>query len=511
MLIASNSAADTLRGLLPDIGSLDANTASAALSTIKICRGFLDAYEAKLTRHIARLHADGESAPPTDLHTRDGGVSSKEAQQKERRSKALEHAPSLAERLEAGECTAAHADALADVTSRLDDDTRAAFFDHDELLAHDATQRTPEEFTKNCRDLIRSIERDQGLERDRRQRRDTRLTKTVDRDGMYVINGRFHPELGTAIFNALDAETAALVTAGGDRTVDRAGVTAQALGNLVIGGHQAIRPTEAEIRLHVTEHTLTDPDHHGVCEYDDGTPVPVPPVRRMICNGHIIPIITDTNGNVLNVGHTHNASPTGHNAEPCAPCTAPAPSTAARQYESRGVVGFAWRVPWWLSGAGLERGGPLRRCSATRTIRPTRPISRPTTTSSAASPAPIVPIASPAPTSSPVNSSPSANHFQITRTIRPYWVFAPGSRRRNTDFSFMLRRGRRSRAYLRHMEASDRRTTGSTVRLVLLASGNGSNLQAVLDACSDGRIPAQVAAVVSDRSDARALRRAADA
>jgi phosphoribosylglycinamide formyltransferase 1 len=47
-----------------------------------------------------------------------------------------------------------------------------------------------------------------------------------------------------------------------------------------------------------------------------------------------------------------------------------------------------------------------------------------------------------------------------------------------------------------------------TPRLVVLASGTGSNLQAVLDACADGTLPAQVAAVVSDRGDALALRRA---
>ena len=54
--------------------------------------------------------------------------------------------------------------------------------------------------------------------------------------------------------------------------------------------------------------------------------------------------------------------------------------------------------------------------------------------------------------------------------------------------------------------------TGSTrrPRLVVLASGSGSNLQAVLDACSDGRLPAQVVAVVCNKGDARALRRAAD-
>jgi formyltetrahydrofolate-dependent phosphoribosylglycinamide formyltransferase len=41
-----------------------------------------------------------------------------------------------------------------------------------------------------------------------------------------------------------------------------------------------------------------------------------------------------------------------------------------------------------------------------------------------------------------------------------------------------------------------------------MASGNGSNVQAVLDACATGALPAQVVAVVSDRADAHALVRA---
>lgn len=59
------------------------------------------------------------------------------------------------------------------------------------------------------------------------------------------------------------------------------------------------------------------------------------------------------------------------------------------------------------------------------------------------------------------------------------------------------------------MEASNH----STARVVVLASGNGSNLQAVLDACQRGSLRdlAQVVAVVSDRSDAYALQRAAKA
>lgn len=45
-------------------------------------------------------------------------------------------------------------------------------------------------------------------------------------------------------------------------------------------------------------------------------------------------------------------------------------------------------------------------------------------------------------------------------------------------------------------------------RMVVLASGNGSNLQAILDACAAGSLPAQVVAVISDRKTAYALERA---
>jgi formyltetrahydrofolate-dependent phosphoribosylglycinamide formyltransferase len=46
-------------------------------------------------------------------------------------------------------------------------------------------------------------------------------------------------------------------------------------------------------------------------------------------------------------------------------------------------------------------------------------------------------------------------------------------------------------------------------RLVVLASGSGTNLQAVLDASATGRLPAEVVAVVCNRGEAGALRRAA--
>ena len=47
-----------------------------------------------------------------------------------------------------------------------------------------------------------------------------------------------------------------------------------------------------------------------------------------------------------------------------------------------------------------------------------------------------------------------------------------------------------------------------TKRLVVLVSGSGSNLQAIIDACADGELPAEVVAVVSNRSEVFALQRA---
>ena len=50
--------------------------------------------------------------------------------------------------------------------------------------------------------------------------------------------------------------------------------------------------------------------------------------------------------------------------------------------------------------------------------------------------------------------------------------------------------------------------TSQPLRIVVLVSGNGSNLQAILDAAAAGAIPARIAAVISNRADAFALERA---
>jgi phosphoribosylglycinamide formyltransferase 1 len=50
--------------------------------------------------------------------------------------------------------------------------------------------------------------------------------------------------------------------------------------------------------------------------------------------------------------------------------------------------------------------------------------------------------------------------------------------------------------------------SASIPRLLVLISGNGSNLQAILDACGQGRLNARVVGVISNKADAYGLERA---
>lgn len=60
-------------------------------------------------------------------------------------------------------------------------------------------------------------------------------------------------------------------------------------------------------------------------------------------------------------------------------------------------------------------------------------------------------------------------------------------------------------------DAADDAGKTRTLRLAVLGSGRGSNLQAILDAISDGRLDAEVVLVIADRAGARILDIAGDA
>src|SRR5690606_17627029 len=150
------------------------------------------------------------------------------------------------------------------VAASLNDEIRESLFDHaDELLTH-ATGHDPTRFARHARDLARQLERQAGISRARQQRAATQLSWKVAADGMYDLHARLHPELGGRLITAVEAEVAARIAAGeaaGDpefvnRTVNRGRIAAEALVDLVSGGHQQIRPTLADITVIVDAETV---------------------------------------------------------------------------------------------------------------------------------------------------------------------------------------------------------------------------------------------------------------
>ncbi len=310
---APHSALAALSGV--ELAGADSAACTQMLTSARQMRGWLDSVEAQVTSRVTELHDTAGGAPAADLHSRCGGVSAAEGKRKERRSKTIEQAPSFGEALGDGTIGAEHVDALSNATTRLDDDTTKKLLNLEDQLLADAAAMSPEKFGRACRDRIRHLERDQGIERNQHQRNDTYLSrKTNMATGM--IEGRYalHPELANQIFGAIDSQVAATIAAGersGDpmfveRRYDRNRLAAEALGQLVAGGHQQQRPLEADITLIVDDQTAATGElhDHSICETSDGLALPPASVRRLMCQGRITPIVIDSNGVAFDMGRT---------------------------------------------------------------------------------------------------------------------------------------------------------------------------------------------------------------
>lgn len=300
-----------------DVTTADPMECSTALSLLRQVRGWADAVEAQVTARVAALHAAGAAPAPDDAHSHSSGVSAAEGRRRARRSDTISQAPAFGDALATGDVTAEHIDALASTCTKLDDDVRAALFGQADALLTHAAAHTPGEFARHCRDLARTLEHHAGIERDARQRRDTRLSWKIDDDGMYAIHARLHPEAGNALINALEHDVKARVAAGEragireyvDRTVDRARLMAEALCDFVAGGHQLQRPLVADITYIIDARTADAGEYHdhSVCETGHGAPLPIESVRAKLCGGLITPVYIDADGNVLDLGRTQRA------------------------------------------------------------------------------------------------------------------------------------------------------------------------------------------------------------
>jgi hypothetical protein len=303
-----------------DVGALDVGGVSAGMRDVARLRGYLTVVEAGLARRADELAASGSGIPADELLGRSQSMSRRESQRAARRAETLGELPAMTGQLGAGRIGTEHADALTSAASRLDDGDRSALFALDAELATHATSSTPEQFRRHVDRVVDQLAADRGLERAERQRRAATLAKGINHDtGMYWLRAELDPESGVRVFTALDAELAALVTAdrSSDATDGGAGdaesapgrrrdqLAAQALVGLVTSAHRSRRPGRTEMLMLVDHETIVNDLHdRSICEYVDGSQLPVATARRLACNADIYPVVLGADGVVLDMGRS---------------------------------------------------------------------------------------------------------------------------------------------------------------------------------------------------------------
>jgi hypothetical protein len=287
--------------------TLDVGAVAAGLRDLSRLKGFVATLEVAFARRADELAATGSGAPADELLGSATHCSRQEATRTARRAETLADLPAVSAQLGAGRIGTEHADVLAAVTRRLDDDDRDTLVSLDDELARTAAASTPAQFRRHVERICDQLAADRGLERTERQRNATTLAKGIDHHtGMYWLRAEFHPEAGARLFRAIDAETAALATQTGRAdSIDRNRLAADALVELATAANRTRRPGRAEILTLVDLATITDGLHpDSVCELDDGTPLPVATIRRLACDAHIIPVVLGGDGVVLDVGRS---------------------------------------------------------------------------------------------------------------------------------------------------------------------------------------------------------------
>jgi hypothetical protein len=290
-----------------DVSVLDAGTVAARLRDLERVRGFVAETEHALARRANALASSGAGAPAGEVLGRAGHCSPRQAERTSRRAEALGALPALARELGRGRIGTEHADAITNAAHRLDDARREALISLDVELAQAAAASTPAQFRRFVERVVDQLSADDGLERAERQRRAAHLAKGInDETGMYWLRAEFDPEAGARLFRAIDAETAALAArAQPDEHTERGQLAAHALVSLATSANRSKRPGKVELLTLVDVDTLTSGLHErSTCEFSDGTNVPVATLRRLACDAHILPVVLNGAGVVLDVGRS---------------------------------------------------------------------------------------------------------------------------------------------------------------------------------------------------------------
>ncbi len=294
-----------VRDTNPDV--LDAEGLAEYTGHVAELVAWCEARQVRATRRQRALADDGRAADPRSSLCRDGRQSSKEAKAAAERERVCTSMPAFEDALERGAVSSGHIDAIANATKNLDDPAAAEFIGEAESLLADATSLGVDAFATSCRDIARSIRsrHDSQSEVDEleRQRAASKISRWVDREtGMHKTLIELDPISDREFWSAVQRERGSLRsrTSTRDRSWDR--LTVDGLLAAMGGSAGGFRDSSSLV-VHTDVGTLVGGSHGaGMCELDNGDPVPVETMRRLACDAEIIPVVLDGAGVVLDQG-----------------------------------------------------------------------------------------------------------------------------------------------------------------------------------------------------------------
>lgn len=170
------------------------------LCDVEAIRSWASAVEARIVSELHLVTSLPEASIAEATRTSINSVS-----RTRERSITLDHASGFDDALVSGSIVTAHVDELTRAAKKLDDDEqRDVLFGRCETLLADAERSTIGQFRKMLACEVKSIQRDDGMERLERQRRATLLSSWTDDDGMWNLRARFDPLTGVKLSNAID-------------------------------------------------------------------------------------------------------------------------------------------------------------------------------------------------------------------------------------------------------------------------------------------------------------------
>ena len=297
--------------LAADPDCLDGDELESMLRASSEVRSWLDAYEMRCARRSRHLADAGHAPPPESLLGTAGRRSAKDAAVVTERDRVCTSTQQFETALTDGAVSAGHLDALANATRRLDDELRAEFFSHEDILIEAATSQRVDTFERQCRDLSRHLvaTRPRGdVDELEAQRARANVKRWVDKStGMCHSHLELDPVSDAKLWTAIDAQTRSARQADGNAHTPWARLQVDAVVAAVAAGPSADRVPEISVLVDL-QTVLSGWHEHSICETEDGTALPVETVRRMCCDAEIVPVVLGGEGEVLDVGRSQRTA-----------------------------------------------------------------------------------------------------------------------------------------------------------------------------------------------------------